>query len=206
MQSTMERWVAAVILSGLVIGCAPKNNPFVEDGPSAEMVWNSATAADVYDRLEPSESRQRHWPRHTLIAADGRVTHDPLYMENPFVDNGTYRTDADPLGMTAGGRSKYYTGWTDLGAGLYALPRYWANLIAFPISAAVTPPWQVQESDGYVSRQKLGYDHDPTRADEALLSRGINDNGPRLLTQEHATPQDSPHQTGGHSDGSLTPG
>ena len=206
MQCRYDRLLAAGWIGGMLAGCAPRNNPFVEDGPSSEMVWNSPTGVDVYERLEPAEPRQRQWPRQLLVAADGRVTHDPLYFENPFVDHGTYRTDADPLGMTAGGRAKYYVGWTDLGAGLYALPRYWVNMIGFPASVVVTPPWQVQESDGYISRQKLGFDHDATRAEAALLERGVNDRGPRLMTAPHDTPQDSPHQTGAHGDGALTPG
>lgn len=206
MQCKVGLFLTAVLIGGAGVGCAPRNSPFVEDGPSAEMVWNSPTGADVYDRLDVAEPRQRQWPRQTLIAADGRVTHDPLYFENPFADHGTYRTDADPLGMTAGGRSKYYVGWTDLGASLYGLPRFWVNMIGFPASLAVTPPWQVQESDGYISRQKLGYDHDATRSDPDLLARDINDRHPRLITTPHDSPHDSPHETNAHGDGALTPG
>jgi hypothetical protein len=33
-----------------------------------------------------------------------------------------------------------------------------------PVSAVVTPPCMLMESDGQLSRQALGYDHDATRA------------------------------------------
>ena len=84
---------------------------------------------------------------------DGTVLHLPLYFEDPFEDKGS-----------EDGRFA----WTgeDYFQILYWRGRFLLNAVAFPISATVTPPWVVMESDGRLSRQILWKDHDATRWQE----------------------------------------
>jgi hypothetical protein len=42
----------------------------------------------------------------------------------------------------------------------YGWSRWLLNTMAWPVSAIVTPPGTIMTSDGYVSKQALGYDHD----------------------------------------------
>ncbi|MGE3181329.1 MAG: hypothetical protein AB7N71_06845 [Phycisphaerae bacterium] len=172
-----------LLFAAVIAGCTQesRSKQFVEDGPSAQMVWPSATALDVYEHYEPADQRQRDWPSLTYTTADGRVTHPPLYMENPLVDRGTDRVDEDPLGMTASGRNKYRLGGTDILAGLYVYPRFWANLLLMPVSMINQPPCEIRESDGYLSKRRFGYDHDATEADPATPNVRDNHHQAKLL-------------------------
>lgn len=113
------------------------------------MDWDSPTAADVYARFEPAVQLQRDWPRVEVAAESGAVTHWPLYFEDPFEDKGA-------------GRAEYRLGWEDYIAMPYSYARFTLNWLMLPVSAIVTPPWKWMESDGILSRQRLGYDHDAT--------------------------------------------
>jgi len=140
----------------LPLGCAQAVNQFREDGPSVSMAWDSPTAADVQARYQPAPQRTRAWEATTVAAENGAVEHWPLYFEDPFVDKGHGRTDeTDPHNV-------YRGGWEDFVALPYAPARFTANWLLFPVSVVVTPPWTVMESDGRLSRQLLGYDHDAT--------------------------------------------
>jgi len=136
---------------GLLLGCAEIPNQFVEDGPSRSMPLESPTAADVKARFEPAPQRTRDRELTVTAAENGAVTHWPLYMEDPFVDKGH-------------GRADYRLGWEDYVAMPYGISRHTLNWLLLPVSAAVQPPWTLMESDGMVSRQALGHDHDATYA------------------------------------------
>ena len=157
----MTTWRICLILvvaalTMLPLGCANAVNHFREDGPSVTMAWDSPTAADVQARYQPAAQRTRTWEATTIAAENGAVEHWPLYFEDPFVDKGDGRTDeTDPHNV-------YRAGWEDYVAMPYGLARFTANWLLFPVSVAVTPPWTVMESDGQLSRQLLGYDHDAT--------------------------------------------
>ena len=140
-----------VFATGLALlsGCAHVPNQWREDGPSTVMDWDSPTAADVYARFEPAVQLQRDWPRIEVAAESGAVTHWPLYFEDPFEDKGA-------------GRAEYRLGWEDYLAMPYGYARFTLNWLLLPVSAVVTPPWTLMESDGVLSRQRLGYDHDAT--------------------------------------------
>lgn len=142
------RWAWATCLC---LGCAHVENPWVDDSPSAAGGYESPTVKDVYARFEPSEVRTRDWEPMTATPRSGRVTHWPLYFEDPFEDKGS-------------GHDGYYVGWEDYVAMPYGLARFTANWLLLPVSAVVTPPWTLMESDGVLSRQALGYDHDAQRA------------------------------------------
>ena len=141
-------------LLGAIAGCAHVQNHFREDGPSVTADWDSPTAMDVKARFQPAQPRHREWPRTTLVTQRGAVVHWPLYFEDPFVDKGAGRTDAtDPHNV-------YRWDWEDYVAIPYGISRFTVNWLFLPVSAIVTPPCTVMESDGRLSKQLLGYDHD----------------------------------------------
>lgn len=149
---TNKRRLAAGVAAAatLVAGCAHIPNLLREDGPSADAELDSPSARSIYAACRPAEPRTRGWPPLRAASPDGAVIHWPLYMEDPFADKGHGRQ----------GRNVYYIGWEDYVALAYCYPRYTLNWLLLPVSAVVTPPWTVMESDGRISRQLLGYDHD----------------------------------------------
>jgi len=138
----------------LATGCAQVPNQWREDGPATTQEWESPTSKDLRARFAPAEPRCRQWEAITTAAESGAVTHWPLYFEDPFVDKGAGRRGLD----------KYRLGWEDCVALPYCYARFTLNWLMFPVSAVVTPPWTLMASDGRLSRQALGYDHDATRA------------------------------------------
>ena len=154
---SQARAACAVLAStGLffAIGCAATPNQWREDGPAATQTWNSPTAAVIASDHQPAAQRQRDWDAMTIADAGGQVTHWPLYFEDPFVDKGHGRT----------GMNKYHLGWEDLLAGPYGYARHTLNWMFWPVSGIVTPPCRLMESDGELSEQLLGYDHDAERS------------------------------------------
>lgn len=145
----------AVALVGLLAGCSQIPNQFVDDSPSTYLEHNSATTNHILTTYDPAEPRQRGWEERTVTPVRGAVTHWPLYFEDPFVDKGHGRQPPS-----------YHLGWEDVVAAPYGFARYTLNWMMLPVSMVVTPPWTLMESDGVLSRQALGYDHDATRADQ----------------------------------------
>jgi len=131
-------------------GCGPLVCPFhdefvVHPVHSTTASVEGARAAEV----TPVIRTRGHAPteRH---AENGTVAHAPLYFEDPFEDKGSEDgqfawTGEDYLQM------------------FYWRVRFLVNAIALPVSAVVTPPWTVMGSDGRLSRQAFGYDHDAER-------------------------------------------
>jgi hypothetical protein len=150
-------WMSnCVLLLAAVVtcGCAHAPNQWVEDGPATTADWETPTTKDIMANYTASGVREHDWEPSRFVGDSGAVTHWPLYFEDPFVDKGHGREGMD----------KYRFGWEDYVAALYCYSRFTLNWIAFPVSAVVTPPWTLMESDGRLSRQALGYDHDATRA------------------------------------------
>ncbi len=147
-----------VSIAALVGGCQILPNFFRETGPSTTMSWDSPTAADIKAHYQPAPTQPRDWPPSHTAPESGIVLHYPSYFEDPFVDKGDGRTnETNPHDV-------YRAGWEDYVAAPYSFARFTANWLLLPVSAVVTPPWTVMESDGYVSRQLLGPDHDATPA------------------------------------------
>ncbi|HRS29559.1 MAG TPA: hypothetical protein P5255_14990 [Phycisphaerae bacterium] len=131
---------------------------FRETGPAAMADFNTPTACDVRERSQPAPPEVRdEWPPLTRSAESGIVTHWPTWFEDPFVDKGAGRTDC------TNPRNVYRMGWEDFVATPYSLGRHIVNWMFLPASAVVTPPCTVMASDGKLSRQCLGCDHDATR-------------------------------------------
>ena len=134
-----------------LFGCSHVPNQWREDGPSVDAKLESPSESDIRANYEPAQQRQRDWQPVTVSAESGAVTHWPLYFEDPFEDKGH-------------GRSDYRLGWEDYVAMPYCYARYTLNWLMFPASAVITPGWLLMESDGVLSEQALGYDHDAAPA------------------------------------------
>ena len=150
--------VLLVVGAALVVaaGCAYTPNYYRETGPSVAAPWDSPTASDVKARYASAPLRHREWAPTCVAPENGAVVHWPLYFEDPFVTKGDGRTDeTNP-------RDVYRMGWEDWVALPYGHARFTTNWLLLPVSAIVTPPWTAMESDGFVSKQLLGYDHDAT--------------------------------------------
>ncbi len=130
-------------------------NPFVDDSTSDAGITTASERSLRAQSVSPTV-RERGWEETRLAAADGGVTHWPLWFEDPFEDKGS--TD---------GRFA----WTveDYVAYPYCFSRWVLNNMGFPVSLVVTPPFTPMVSDGELSRQALGADHDAT-----YLKRGEN--------------------------------
>lgn len=144
----------AALVCLFAIGCAHSPNQFCDDSPSLAVSQDTPTAADVKSRIEPAPMRVRDWEVRTVAVKSGAVEHWPLYFEDPFEDKGDGRTTPGDM---------YRLGWEDFLAAFYGAGRFALNSIALPVSAVVTPPWTLMESDGELSKQCLGYDHDAQR-------------------------------------------
>lgn len=149
--------VPLCLLLPFLPGCSQLINHWREDGPAVTRVWESSTEVDIRSHYAPAPQLTRNWPDSAVTAVNGAVTHWPLYFEDPFVDKGSGNGPFDECGT---GRDEYRIGWEDYVAMPYGYARHWANMLLLPVSAVVTPPWTVMESDGFLSRQALGYDHD----------------------------------------------
>ena len=166
-----QRWtiriaVTGLLVAGLSLGCTYVPNQFKEDGPSTRMTWNSPSAEDVLARHAANEVTHRDWQAMEVSTQDGSVYHPPVYFEDPFVDKGDGRTDeTNPHNV-------YRGGWEDYVALAYVPSRFTSNWILFPVSMVVTTPWTVMVSDGELSRQLLGYDHDAARTPYNLFHVG----------------------------------
>jgi hypothetical protein len=155
--------LASAVALVLVVGCAQIPNQFRETGPAVMANYYTPTAEDVRSRSQPAPSEVRdEWPPRTIAPESGVVTHWPVWFEDPFVDKGAGRTDCTSP------RNVYRLGWEDFVATPYSLGRHIVNWMFLPASAVVTPPWTVMASDGKLSRQCLGCDHDATRLSQQI--------------------------------------
>ncbi len=156
----------AALLGIVCFGCTYVPNQFREDGPSATAQWDSSSTADIRARYAPTEPRQRGWSGVAITPYRGAVAHLPLYFEDPFVDKGHGRTDETHP------HNVYRLGWEDFVALPYGPARFAGNLLMLPVSAIVTTPWTIMESDGRISRQLLWYDHDAERTPHHVFELG----------------------------------
>jgi hypothetical protein len=145
----MSRAVLLAIAVVAVPGCAEVVNPWADDVPEADVVTTASVEGVRAHRqdMEPPPQRVVSAERTRGSVEDGTVTHWPLWWEDPFVDKGS----EDGL---------FAWTWEDYFAMPYGLGRFLVNTMGWPVSVAVQPPWTVMGSDGVLSRQALGYDHD----------------------------------------------
>lgn len=145
----MRSAILCAVSAGLLtwaMGCASVPNYYADDSPASIHILESPTSVDVAKRFERSEQRHRDWETRFAAPRPGRVVHWPLWFEDPFVDRGA--TYSNRLG------------WEDWAAAPYCYGRFLVNGVGLPVSMVMQPPWMLMESDGRLSRQVLGYDHD----------------------------------------------
>ncbi len=147
-QRTRVSAAIAIIASTLLAaGCHEYVYPWQDETVGPELV---TTASASTARAEPLDDRivvVRDIEPTVITPPEGAVAHFPLWFQDPFEDRGSMDgqfawTYADYLAMP------------------YGLSRFILNGIALPISAVVHPPVPAMVSDGVLSRQALGYDHD----------------------------------------------
>jgi len=141
---------ASLILAAIgVSGCQLIVNPFADEFANRPAVVTPSVRVAREARVEPVVLRRPCSPIEVTVV-DGAVTHGPLYFEDPFEDKGS---EDGRFAWT--GEDYLYL--------LYGPGRFSLNSLLFPVSAMVTPPWVVMASDGHLSRQALGMDHDAER-------------------------------------------
>jgi len=148
-----------VLPTSVVAGCStsgPGVNPFKDDSIS-ESQWTTPSAEGVLAASAGPSLRHLDWPPSEARIEPVGVPHWPLWWEDPFEDKGSVNNSF---------------AWTyeDYVALPYGYGRFLLNTIAWPVSAVVTPPGTVEASDGYISRQALGYDHDAIKEKSSPVS------------------------------------
>ncbi len=139
----------AVLVAGAAAGCSeagPGVNCFKDDG-IPENLWTTPSAEAIAAAKPEPLVRQRGWePSQARLEPEGSP-HFPLWWEDPFEDKGSLD-------------GRYAWTYEDYIALPYSNARWLLNTMLWPASAIVTPPGTTMISDGVLSRQLLGYDHD----------------------------------------------
>ncbi len=111
----------------------------------------TTASAELARAAETRKSeRPRDFAAATIGAADGAVTHGPLYFEDPIEDSGS---DNGAFAWTG----EDYLQW------VIGPSRFLVNTVLVPISMVDTPPWTVMSSDGEASRTVVWQAHDAGR-------------------------------------------
>ena len=143
----VKLWIVPSIV--FMTGCQLMVDPFKDELAGQQAITTASVEGAQAAKTTPTVRQRDYTPVELRAEADG-VTHGPLYFEDPFENKGSEDgrfawTGEDYLQMF------YWRG------------RFLLNTVLFPISAVVTPPWTMMESDGHLTRQALGHDHDAER-------------------------------------------
>jgi hypothetical protein len=165
----------------LPAGCQHLTNPFSDDIPDASMVTTMSMEIARAAPMKPN-IRRREFAEMRIEPQYGTVQHWPNYYEDPFEDKGS---EDEMIAWT----------WEDYLATFYGPGRFILNTMGLPVSLAVTPPFTVMCSDGKLSQQALGYDHDATPCPAGVAPPidylEIGTYGPADQFQTHDTPAHS---------------
>lgn len=146
----MKVTLPSTLLLVMVSGCSQMVDPFRDEyahcPPVTTPSVDAVRAADV-----PPSIQDRHGVEKLRRAADGSVCHGPLYFEDPSEEGGS---DDGHFAWT-GEDYVWIASWR---------ARFLGNLIAWPVSAVVTPPGMTMVSDGRRSCCGRGrqFDAEPT--------------------------------------------
>jgi hypothetical protein len=158
----------AALAAAAFCGCAHVNNPFVDSGAAVEPEMTTASTAGYEaapEQKRPAVQPQRTWPTSDVVRENGAVSHWPLWFEDPFENKGNGYT---PVADRDAPDIVFAWNWVDYLAMPYSPGRMiFVNTPGLPISAIVTPPGTLMESDGYISKDWSGYNFDEKRCDSA---------------------------------------
>jgi hypothetical protein len=150
-------------------GCAHLNNPWVDSGAAIDQEMTTPSTEGYLSRAGQAGAEaqpQRDWPQSRVSCENGAVSHWPLWFEDPFEDKGNSfkpKTDRDAPDR------EFAWNWVDYLHIPYSPGRMiFVNTVGLPISAVVTPPGTLMESDGHIEKGLVWYDHDAKRSDSAI--------------------------------------
>lgn len=164
--SIFRNAVVAAFAFSAVVGCSHVNNPWVD---SSTVVLDDLTTASAQGycgkREFGSNTWRTNWPASQAVFENGAVSHWPTWFEDPFEDKGNRDVAvADENAADVDFRMN----WVDYMHIVYGPARFALNGALWPVSAVVTPPGRLMESDGKLSPSIIDHlDHDPVRSDSA---------------------------------------
>ena len=151
----------AVCIVG-VLGCAHINNPYKDSSAVIDDDLTTPSAEGHKGKTEFGRPYRRSWAQSEAASVNGAVTHWPLWFEDSFEDKGNGFSSADDRDAPD---NAFCVNWVDYLHILYGPGCMALNAAAWPVSAIVTPPGTLMESDGHISKGILWYEHDATRSD-----------------------------------------
>jgi hypothetical protein len=188
-----HRLIAGAVCLALSAGCAQLNNPYVDSSAAInEEMTTSSTQGYLAGGPESGRPTGRTWRSSCVLYTNGAVTHWPLWFEDPFEDIGNRYC---PVADRDAPDNVFCWNWVDYMHIGYGPGRELVNIAGWPVSAVVTPPGTLMESDGYLSKGLLGnYDHDAQRADCASEPPFIHPvDRPYQSDDEHHEPATESH-------------
>lgn len=157
------RWFALAAVVALGVGCAHVNNPFKDSGAAIESEMTTPSAEGYQDRGEFARAPGRSWAASEVQYENGTVSHWPLWFEDPFEDKGNRY---GPVADRDAPDIEYAWNWVDYLHIPYGPGRMiFVHAAGWPVSAMVTPPGTLMESDGRIDKGLVWYDHDARRSD-----------------------------------------
>lgn len=157
----------AILMAAMSLGCSHVNNPWVDSSTVVLDELSTASAEGYKGKSEFSSNRWRtNWPAYTVVFENGAVSHWPTWFEDPFEDKGNRDYEVPDEDAPD---SVFAMNWVDYMHIFYGPARFALNGALWPISAVVTPPGTLMESDGRLSPSIIGrYDHDAKRSDSVM--------------------------------------
>jgi len=186
--SRFDVFSVAVALA-ILAGCGHVNDPWRDSSAVIDHQMTTPSAEGFKGQPEFGRTARRDVPPATVYYENGSVTHWPLWWEDPFEDQGnnpnpSHRDAVDPV---------FAMNWVDYLHIGYGPARLVLNTVGWPVSAVVTPPGTLLESDGRIDRGLLWHDHDAKRADSVTREPpDVNVIGKRHLVDAPSNADASP--------------
>ena len=142
----MNRLVLNVRLAGMIMvavlpllsstGCAPRNNPFVDDLEQRAPV-TTASAEGVREADKVGAEVSSDYALKTTDVADGTVTHGPLYFRTPccYCGDGAFALSCRDFRYVLCGPLHFHL-----------------DAVFLPVKAILVRPWKEVSSDGGTGR------------------------------------------------------
>jgi len=154
---------ACLLFAIAVTGCAHVNNPYKDSSAVIDDEMTTPSAEGYKGHTEFGQPMGRNWAASEVYYENGAVSHWPLWFEDPFEDKGNrYVAVADIDDPDC----EFAWNWVDYLHIPYGPGRMiFVNAVGYPVSAIVTPPGTLMESDGRIDKGILWHDHDAKRSD-----------------------------------------